>query len=129
DPDATRPAILDYATTNELQQAWLRFAPEYGHGLSAKVGRQEITFDNQRWVGTVGWRQDWQSFDAGRVDFSPTGALASVSATYAHLTRVRRIFPDDAPQGVAETSAHLINIAWKACPYLTLIGYGYLLDF
>lgn len=130
DPDATRPTILDFATSNELQQAWLRFAPEYSHGLSAKVGRQEIAFDNQRWVGTVGWRQDWQSFDAGRVDFTPkSGALATVSASYAYLAKVRRIFPDEAPQGVADTAAHVVNIAWKACPYLTVIGYGYLLDF
>lgn len=130
DADPTRPTILDYTTSNELQQAWLAFAPAYGHGLSAKLGRQEISFDNQRWVGNVAWRQDWQSFDAARVDFSPKdGALSTVSATYAHLAKVRRIFPDDAMQGVAHTNAHLLNATWKACPYLSLTGYAYLLDF
>lgn len=35
-------------------------------GVSIKLGRQEIIFDNARLVGNVGWTQRAQSFDGGR---------------------------------------------------------------
>jgi len=35
-------------------------------GGELKLGRQEIAIENQRFIGTVAWRQDWQSFDAAR---------------------------------------------------------------
>ncbi len=39
-------------------------------GLSLKIGRQEITLDNHRLVGNVGWTQRARSFDAGRLTYS-----------------------------------------------------------
>ncbi len=38
-----------------LNQAWLRFKPV--KEVDAVVGRQAVNFDNQRWIGSVGWRQ------------------------------------------------------------------------
>lgn len=38
-------------------------------GLTLKVGRQEIIFDNHRLMGNVGWLQRAQSFDAAKVTF------------------------------------------------------------
>jgi hypothetical protein len=129
-PDATRPTVLDYTSTNELQQAWLAYSSPQVEGLMAKFGRQEIGFDNQRWIGPVGWRQDWQSFDAFRVDYAPkSGPLASVNATYAYLGRVNRIFPEDSVRGDVTMHGTAVNVAWKSCQYLTLTGYGYFNDF
>jgi len=129
-PDASRPTILDYYSTNELQQAWIQYAPAFAKGASAKIGRQEINFDNQRWVGNVGWRQDWQSFDAGRIEFTTKeGPLSALSATFAHVTAVHRILPDESAAGVSDVDANFINVAWKAAPFVTLVGYGYFLDY
>lgn len=35
-------------------------------GGSVTLGRQRINLDDQRWVGSVGWRQNEQTFDAAR---------------------------------------------------------------
>lgn len=130
DPDANRPTILDIGTTNELQQAWLGYAPAQVPGASAKVGRQEVAFDNQRWIGPVAWRQDWQSFDAASAVYAPKeGALKTVTLNYVYLSRVNRIFPETAASGAQDIEGSAVNVAWKSCPYLDLIGYAYLFDF
>ena len=48
--------------TVELNRAWVEFSglPE----TSIKLGRQFINLNNQRFVGTVGWRQNDQTFDS-----------------------------------------------------------------
>jgi hypothetical protein len=39
-----------------LNQAWIKFKP-ITQG-EAVAGRQAVNFDNQRWIGSVGWRQN-----------------------------------------------------------------------
>ncbi len=56
-------AVLD-PEGSELNQAWVKYAPGYAPRTAVKAGRQEIVLDNQRFVGNVAWRQNWQSFDA-----------------------------------------------------------------
>ena len=50
------------------------------------VGRQRINLDDQRFVGSVGWRQNEQTFDASRIEWS---AIKNVKAdiTYAWSNR------------------------------------------
>ena len=45
---------------NCLQIAWQK------NGNGIVLGRQRINLDDQRWVGSVGWRQNEQTFDAVR---------------------------------------------------------------
>src|SRR5690606_13404246 len=54
------PQILDPRGI-ELNQAWLGWKGARG---AVALGRQRLLFDNQRWVGNVGWRQNEQTFDA-----------------------------------------------------------------
>src|SRR3546814_18226061 len=49
------------------------------------VGRQRINLDDQRFVGSVGWRQNEQTFDAARLE--STFGPVQVDATYAWSNR------------------------------------------
>ncbi|WP_310994022.1 alginate export family protein [Aequorivita marina] len=52
-----------------LHQAWAEIVlvPE----LSLKVGRQEIIYDDQRFLGNVGWAQQGRSHDAAVIKYEP----------------------------------------------------------
>ncbi len=117
----TRPAILDPRGV-ELNQAWIGWKGARG---GATLGRQRLLFDNQRWIGNVGWRQNEQTYDALAVDLAPRRDIA---LRYAYLGRVHRINGDDAHDPLArerDLSTHLFNAAWKHGKQ-QLTGYGYL---
>ena len=59
-----------------------------GRPSASPRGRQRLLFDNQRWIGNVGWRQNEQTFDALALDVLPAKDLA---LRYAYLDRVHRI--------------------------------------
>ena len=50
------------------------------------VGRQRINLDDQRFVGSVGWRQNEQTFDAARIEWSGVKNL-KVDLTYSWSAR------------------------------------------
>lgn len=130
EPDTTRPTVLDHGTTSELQHALLRYVSDTPINIDARLGRQELSYDNQRWIGPSGWRQDQQSFDAGRADVSGSlGSLGSGSMSVAWVTGVNRIFPQDDPRGTADCESLLANLAWKPFSQLTAAAYLYDLDF
>lgn len=93
---------------------------------TVKAGRQEIIYDNHRWVGNIVWRQNFQSYDAVRVDNT---SINNLSISYTYLNQVNRLFGEDSPFNVWDMDdSHLINIAYKT-PVGKLVVYGYLLDF
>jgi hypothetical protein len=102
----------------ELDQGYIQYQNE---GLTAKFGRQIITMDNHRFVGHVGWRQDWQTFDGVSVKYA---ANKDLTMQYAYLSQRNRIFADDAD---FDSKDHLINVAYTT-PYGKLVGYSYLLE-
>jgi hypothetical protein len=65
--------------------------------VEATVGRQAINLDNQRWVGSVDWRQNDQTLDAVRAAVSPS---RNTRLEYVHSWRVNRIVGPDSPQGI-----------------------------
>ncbi len=65
-----------------------RFQVQYS-GIDATlvtIGRQRINLDDQRFVGSVGWRQNEQTFDAVRVESTALGPLTA-DITYAWADR------------------------------------------
>ena len=115
------PAVIDPRGV-ELNQAWLRWKGTRG---GAAFGRQRLLFDNQRWIGNSGWRQNEQTFDALALDFAPRKDIA---LRYAFLDRVHRVNGDDAiePRNRERAlNSHLFNAAWKHGTQ-QLGGYGYL---
>jgi hypothetical protein len=119
----TRPAIID-PTGVELNQAWIGWKNDHA---GATLGRQRLLFDNQRWIGNSGWRQNEQTFDALSVQWKPTSA---VTARYAFLDRVHRVSGDDALDRLArerDLSTQVFNVGMKRGAQ-QWVGYAYLHD-
>jgi hypothetical protein len=117
------PVVAD-PTDLVLNQAYLRWKPV--KQVEAVAGRQAINLDNQRWIGSVGWRQDDQTFDAARVTLRPAEGL---SIDYLYSWRVNRVFGPDSPQGIwRDTDIHGLRGAYAIKGIGTLSGYGYWLD-
>jgi hypothetical protein len=104
----------------EVNQLWLAYG-----GLpdtTVKLGRQRIIYDNARFVGNVGWRQNEQTFDGLTV---VNKSLANTIISYAYLTEVHSIFFQDKEL----EKAHLLNVSYALNPSLHLGGYAYYLDY
>lgn len=93
--------------------------------LTLTLGRQRINLDDQRWVGSVGWRQNEQTFDAVRVE----SAIGPVTIDASYSISQRTIFGIDADQRQAMGGDFvLLGAGVKAGP-VKLKGFGYLLDY
>ena len=107
-----------------LNQAYVRWRPV--DEFSVTAGRQVVNFDNQRWIGSVGWRQNDQTLDAVRATATP---VDGASIDYLHAWRVNRIFGPDSPQGVwRDNDIHAVRGAYDISSVGTVAAYGYLLD-
>lgn len=104
---------------NRLQIGWK------GDAVSATLGRQRIIFDDARFVGNVGFRQNEQTFDALRLG---TKLHDTVTLEYVYIDGVRRIFGDDSPIGEFESDSHIVR-AGTETPFGTLSAMALLLDF
>lgn len=102
----------------EVDEGYIQYKAD---GVTAKLGRQVITLDNHRYVGHVGWRQDRQTFDAARVQYSVTKEFM-LDATYIYQRN--RIFAETAD---AKSSDFVLNGSYMT-PIGKLVGYAYLLD-
>jgi len=80
-----RPVIADPPLT-EVNQASLEWKPI--DALPFRGGRQEIIVDNSRFIGNVGWRQNHQSFDAARVNFT---GVKNLDLGLIYITRQRTV--------------------------------------
>lgn len=89
------------------------------------LGRQRIVYDDHRFIGNVGWRQNEQTFDALRVT---NKSLRGLTVDLAYLNQVNRIVGPDSPVGRYEGDNYLANLAY-ALPLGTLTGFVYVLDF
>ena len=108
-PDRTQfPTVAD-PEGGDLNQAWLQYGWGEGH---ARVGRTRIIYDNARFVGNVGWRQNEQTYDG----FDLEQALAGWTLRYAYVDAIRRIFGDDVPAGEHDNSTHLVHLERAFAP-------------
>ena len=123
DPDGT-----------EINQALLRYDHTKGNAV---VGRQRINLDNQRFIGSVAWRQNEQTFDGGLAQLKP---ITGMTLTYSYIDNVNTIFGPDNGRFDNKTNpanidghSHLFNAQYialrdfRGAPQLTLTGYSYLL--
>ncbi len=118
----TYPTVAD-PNIAEINQAWVSWT-----GLpdtTVKVGRQAINLDNQRFVGTVAWRQNDQTFDAALIANS---SIPNLDLAYAYVSNVNRIQGNDHALGDLSTVAHIAHANYKVADWLSLAGYGYWLD-
>lgn len=137
--EGTLGAINDYnSTTNgkasrsvvadpqniELNRLQLRYArSEVG---SVTVGRQRINIDDQRFVGSVGWRQNEQTFDA--VSATVT-ALEPLTLEGTYSISQRTIFGVDAGPRTAFDGDFIFLGAGTTLGPVKLKAFSYLLDY
>jgi len=120
---STRPAITDPEGI-ELNQAFIAWKDPRG---GATAGRQRLQYDNQRWIGNSGWRQNEQTFDALSGDWHFTPALVLHGAW---LERVHRVNGDEAldplarerRRGCSTSPGPTARSSWWAMPTCTTIA-------
>ncbi len=122
------PVVADPEGT-EFNQAYLFFDGIADNSI--KIGRQEITYRKapfHRFIGTILWRQNWQSFDAVSV---VNTALPNTKLSYAYSWNVNRIFGDDAPSPLNDfdSNSHFLNAQYNGFSNINLEAYAYLLEF
>ncbi|MCO4844607.1 MAG: alginate export family protein [Sulfurovum sp.] len=112
DPSQTRitQAYIDYAFSDSL----------------LRTGRQGMNLDNQRFVGTVNWRQMPQTYDA--VSFT-NKSVEGLSLLAAYVWHVNTILDADSANGNGyDTETVLLNAKYKVMDGLALTGYGYMIE-
>ena len=129
--DDTRNGLTQYPVVadpegTDLNQAYLQYASPAG--TTVRAGRQRIRLDGERFIGSVAWRQNEQTFDALSLE---TKALPGVVLNYAYIDRVQRVFGPDSgsPPATLDSNSHLLNLKLTKLPVGALTAYGYRLDF
>ncbi len=106
--ERTRPVIADPAG-EEINQAYVA----YGFATPSQwiVGRQRLNYDNQRFIGSVAFRQNEQTYDALTVQHS----FGALTLRAAYLDEVHRFFGNYNPNPLLRQQAldtYLLNLAY-----------------
>lgn len=93
--------------------------------VALTVGRQRINLDDQRWVGSVAWRQNEQTFDAvrGEAKFGPV----SLDGIYSNSQRT--IFGIEAGPRTAYDGDFFLGGAGVKVGPVQAKGFAYVLDY
>ncbi len=104
---------------NELDQLWLSY--EGIPDTIIKGGRQIIQFDDQRFIGNVGWRQLQQTFDSALI---ANKSINNLTINAGYIGRAKTVTATT--EGL---TAPILNVNYNFGDYGNLIGYAYWLDF
>lgn len=110
--------IVKDPETTRFSQAYLQY--KLGK-TTAKAGRQIINLDNERFIGSVDWRQMMQSFDAAVISDS---TISNLTLTGAYVWGIKGI--TDLP--ASETDSIILNGSYKANDMLKVSAYDYILS-
>jgi hypothetical protein len=128
---------------SEINQFYIQYVSD--KDWSAKLGRQFVSFDNERHIGKIEFWQNDQTIDALSLLYNDN---VNWSIQYAYLHKVHRVFGDDAtellsPQdsrfdidplrpvnelGDHRHNSHLFNVKYSFNRQLQLSAFAYLLD-
>jgi len=113
-------SVIADPENTEVNQSYLQYM---SGGFTGRIGRQDLRYDNQRFIGAVPWRQDYQSFDALSLEYRKDAAQ-TYTLNYNYLTKRERIFGQDAD---IDSKDHVLHGTVKL-PVGQLTGYAYLLE-
>ncbi len=122
-------ALVADPDSTELNQGYLQYQAIGNNRI--RIGRQIITYRDEpfhRFIGTILWRQNWQTFDAISLK---NQVLAHTTLSYAYIWNVNRIFGDQSPPPLSDfdSDSHLLNVQYDRFSFANLESYAYLLDF
>lgn len=113
---ATGNALIADPEDTELNRVQLRYRGV--SKLDVALGRQRLMFDNQRFIGNVGFRQDEQTFDAFSATYT---GIADWTFAYAYVDQVNGI----TSAFDANVNDTLINIAYSGFTFGKFSAYSY----
>ena len=119
------PKVAD-PVGGDLNQALLRFQPDADYYFA--LGREKLNIDNQRFIGSAGWRQNEQTFDAFTAEYK---GISKVIFDYSYINRVHTVYGPNSgtPTDELDSDSHLMNVHWTPVKAFNLSAYNYLLDF
>ncbi|WP_348653116.1 hypothetical protein [uncultured Sulfurimonas sp.] len=85
------------------------------------AGRSQLNLDNQRFIGTVGWRQLERSYDTVS---ATDNSIENLKIFAAYLYGTQGVGAGD----TAETNSVLLNVKYKVADALTVTAYDYMLS-
>ncbi len=91
------------------------------------VGRQRINIEDQRFVGSVGWRQNEQTFDAARVEYGDSKGL-QLDLTYSWSVRTIWGIEGTGARQQAISGNNMFATASYPTPVGKLTGFAFLVD-
>jgi hypothetical protein len=106
---------------SELNQLWISYAgiPD----TIIKGGRQRIKFDDDRFIGNVGWRQMETTFDSVLLTHQ-NQQIFGLTINAGYIGNVQTFTAT-----TENIDAPILNINYKMGDYGNLIAYGYWLDY
>ena len=116
------PVVAD-PDGSDLNQLYLQYEPS--DEWRARIGRQRILLDDQRFVGGVGWRQNEQTYDALSLQYT---GVEKMRLFYGYVANVNRIFGSEVPAGDHDQETHLLNVNVELNADWSVVGYAYLVD-
>lgn len=115
----TAYATIKDDDVTELNRLQLSYAA--GDHVDITVGRQLLSFNGNRFIGSPSWRQDRNSHDAVRVDYE----RGEWQASYVYHDRVLRGPGDDFDW---DSDSHLLNIGFDVSEAVKVEGFAYFID-
>lgn len=117
----TQYSVIADPDASELNQFWLAYKgiPD----TVATVGRQRIKFDDDRFIGNVGWRQMEMTYDS--ILFTHKNqTIFGLTVNAGYIDSARTIFSTK-----ESMNSPILNLNYKVGDWGNLIGYGYWLDY
>ncbi|MGH8462374.1 MAG: alginate export family protein [Stenotrophobium sp.] len=124
----TQYPVVPDPSGSEANQAWIAYSGLPGTVI--KYGRQRIVYDNARFVGDVGFRQNQQTYDG----LTLTGTwLPKLTFNYAYLTNIDSFkystINGVSTQNIGLNNTQLFNLNYASQNWLKFTGYAYLVNF
>lgn len=121
-PDRTQYPVVADPDGFDLNQAYIQWRTD--GGTLVRGGRERIIYDNARYVGNVGWRQNEQTYDGVYFQHKSHG----FDWQGAWVGQVNRIFGADVPAGQHKNDTWLLNGSKSWDGIGKLVAYYYDID-
>lgn len=115
------PVVAD-PDTSEINRAFLYYRRGPNHIIA---GRQKLPIDQERFLGSVDFRQNQQTYDALML---MNRSLVGWTLVYGYMDRVRRFLGDDNAVGDIDMNSHIVNAEYRSPNEDRLTIYGQFLD-